>query len=176
MMRLALLLLLSAPATAAPLADIVAGRTVATPGIAGLAAVVADRKGVVRAEALGDAVMGHRPLTVDTPVRVASISKAVVAIGVMRLVEQGRLDLDGDVSRWLGWQLRNPAFPDAKVTLRQLLSHTSGIDDAAGYRLPLGKSLQAEVPAHWAAAPPGTRFSYAIVEIGIFEPPARRLG
>lgn len=165
----AVLLAVAMPTTAAPLADIVAGRgrTAATPGIAGLAVVVADRRGVVRAEALGDAVIGQRPLTVDTPMRVASISKAVVAIGVMRLVEQGRLDLDGDVSKWLGWRLRNPAFREIKVTLRQLLSHTAGIDDAAGYRLPLGKSLQADMPAHWSAAAPGTRFSYANLNYGI---------
>ena len=167
MLRMALLLLLSTPVAAAPLADIVTGRTAATPGIAGLAVVVADRCGVVRAEALGDAVIDRRLLAVDTPMRVASISKVVVAIGVMRLVEQGKLDLDGDVSHWLGWRLRNPAFPYAKVTLRQLLSHTSGVDDAAGYRLPLGKSLQAEMPAHWSAAAPGTRFSYANLNYGI---------
>ncbi|PZN96317.1 MAG: serine hydrolase [Alphaproteobacteria bacterium] len=167
MIRAILLLLLAAPAAAVPLPDLVAGRTLATPGIAGLAVVVADRKGVVRAEALGDAVIGVRPLAVDTPMRVASISKAVVAIGVMRLVEQRQLDLDADVSRWLGWRLRNPAFPDAPVTLRQLLSHTSGIDDAAGYRLPLGKMLRDELPSHWSAAPPGTRFSYANFNYGI---------
>jgi CubicO group peptidase (beta-lactamase class C family) len=167
MLRLTLLLLLSTSAAAAPLADIVAGRTPATPGLAGLAVVVADRAGIVRAEALGDAVIGGRALAVDTPMRVASISKAVVAIGVMRLVEMQTLDLDSDVSRWLGWRLRNPAFPDTPVTLRQLLSHTAGIDDADGYRLPLGASLQAALPAHWSTAAPGKRFSYANLNYGI---------
>ncbi len=166
MIRLALLLL-AAPAAAAPLADIVAGRTTATPGIAGLAVVVADRQGVVRAEGFGEAVIGGRAMTVDTPARVASISKAVVAIAVLRLVEQGKLSLDADVSGWLGWRLRNPAFPEVPVTLRQLLSHTAGIDDGAGYRLPLGKSLRAELPAHWSTAAPGTRFSYANLNYGI---------
>ncbi len=160
--------LVAGQAIAAPLDDLVAGRTPATPGIAGLAVVVADGKGVVRAEAYGDAVIGQRKLSVDTPIRVASISKAVVAIGVMRLVEAGKLDLDSDVSRWLGWQLRNPAFPRAPVTLRQLLSHTSGIDDGPGYRLPLGASIRDELAKseHWGAAP-GTRFSYANLNYGI---------
>src|SRR5687768_13036746 len=49
----------------------------------------------------------QRPLTPDDPVRVASVSKLVVAIGMLRLVEQGKLDLDADVSKTLGWKLRN---------------------------------------------------------------------
>ncbi|WP_163360631.1 serine hydrolase domain-containing protein, partial [Klebsiella aerogenes] len=74
-------------------------------------------------------ISASRPVTADDPVRIASISKLVVAIGVMRLVEQGRLDLDADVSRWLGWKLRNPAFPDAPISLRLLLSHRSSLTD-----------------------------------------------
>ncbi len=164
MLRLLLALLLAAPAAAAPLADLVAGPSAALPG---LVVVVADRKGIVRAQAYGQATMEPaRALAPDTPLRVASVSKAVVAIAVMRLVEQDKLDLDSDVARWLGWRLRNPAFPDAPVTLRQLLSHTSGISDGPGYNFPLGERLQDRMPDHWAAAP-GTRFAYANLNYGI---------
>jgi CubicO group peptidase (beta-lactamase class C family) len=52
-----------------------------------------------------------RAITPDDLARIASVSKLVVAIGVMKLVEQRRLNLDSDVSQWLGWPLRNPAFP-----------------------------------------------------------------
>ena len=136
MLRLLLALALAAPAAAAPLADIAAGKTAASPEMAGLVAVVADRKGVVFQQAYGRAEMVPlRPLTVETPMRVASISKLVVAIGVMRLVEQGRLDLDADVSKYLGWKVRNPAHPEVPVTLRQLLSHTSSHRGRAGLSL-----------------------------------------
>jgi len=74
----------------------------------------------------GDAVL---PVTERTLFRVASISKLVVAVGVMRLVEQGRLDLDADVSALLGWPLRHPQFPTVPITLRLLLSHRSGLSD-----------------------------------------------
>ncbi|CAN5603948.1 hypothetical protein BH23PSE2_BH23PSE2_03620 [soil metagenome] len=82
--------------------------------------------------------------TPDDPVRIASISKTIVAIGVMKLVEDGRLYLDSDVSAQLGWSLRNPAFPARPITLRQLLSHTSSIRDHDDqYAIPLGRSVRA---------------------------------
>jgi len=61
--------------------------------------VTFDRAGVldVRAEGLADRANG-RALSADDPVRIASISKLVVGLGVMRLVESGVLDLDRDVS------------------------------------------------------------------------------
>ncbi|KPF80299.1 hypothetical protein IP88_00595 [alpha proteobacterium AAP81b] len=157
------------PAQAGDLAALVAGRTAATPGIAGLAVVVATRDRVVRAEAYGAAVLDPpRPLRADTPLRVASISKAVVAVAVMRLVEAGKLDLDSDVARWLGRPLRAPAHPEVPITLRQLLSHTAGIEDGPGYRFPLGTDLIASLtPGHWSGAAPGTRFSYANLNYGI---------
>jgi CubicO group peptidase (beta-lactamase class C family) len=84
----------------------------------------------------------RRRVTIDDPVRVASVSKMVTAIGVMQLIDAGKLDLNSDVSRWLGWPLRNPNFPDRPITLSMLLSHTSSVrehDD--DYVIPLGGSL-----------------------------------
>ncbi len=106
----------------------------------------------------------HRVVTLDDPVRIASISKMVTAIGVMRLVEAGKLDLDRDVSGWLGWRLRNPAFPDVPITLRLLMSHRSSLTDAAGYwQTPLGGELRDIVddPRAWDTRhAPGTWFRY----------------
>jgi len=127
--------------------------------------VVFDREGVVRSGAAGLADRrALRPLTIDDPVRIASISKLVVALGVMRMVEAGRLDLDRDASDWLGWRLRNPAFPDRPITLRHLLSHTSSLTDRVDYAVPLGTSLRSVValpPAFDPEHPPGTFFRYA---------------
>ncbi len=142
----------------------------ATPSRAGepiaTVRVAFDRDGVTatRAQGLADIAAG-RAVTADDPVRIASISKLVTAIGVMRLVESGQLDLDADVSRWLGWRLRNPAFPDDPITLRLLLSHRAGLTDAAGYyQVPLGGLLQDVLadPRAWDPAhAPGTFFRYA---------------
>ncbi len=127
--------------------------------------VTFDRNGVRAsgASGLADRRAG-RALTIDDPVRIASVSKLVVALGVMRLAEQGRLDLDADVSDQLGWRLRHPAHPDVPITLRLLLSHRSGLRDEIDYVVPLGGSLRSALqdpkafdPEH----PPGGFFRYA---------------
>jgi len=116
------------------------------------------------ASGLADRAEG-RALTIDDPVRIASVSKLVVALGVMRLVEQGRLDLDADVSGHLGWPLRNRVFAGTPITLRMLLSHRSSLkDDGDGYVIPLGRSLRdalAADAAFDAGHAPGTHFQYA---------------
>lgn len=127
--------------------------------------VTFDRVGVtgVRVTGVADLATG-RAVTADDPVRVASISKLVVAIGALRLVEQGKLDLDADISRALGWTLRNPAFPDTPITLRQLLSHTSSLTDTVDYVLPLDADMAAVLadPTAWDADHrPGGFFRYA---------------
>lgn len=106
--------------------------------------VAFDRKGDVAsfADGIADPQSG-RSVTIDDPVRVASVSKMVTAIGVMKLVDEGKLDLNSDVSRWLAWNLRNPSFPGRPLTLSMLLSHTGSVrehDD--DYVIPLGASLQ----------------------------------
>ncbi|PWL24986.1 MAG: serine hydrolase [Altererythrobacter sp. XM-24bin4] len=106
-----------------------------------------------------------RAVEANDPVRIASISKLIMALATLRLVDEGKVDLNADVSDYLGWHLRSPNFPDAKVTLAQLLSHRSGLRDNAGYVIPLGESLQAKLsdPKAWYAdAPPGEApFEYA---------------
>jgi len=170
---LALVLLLAGPAAAnppkTPLADLVAGRDARSPQLSGVVAVVASKDRMIRAEAHGMAdIASGRPLTPDSVIRVASISKLVVAIAVWRLVEQGKLDLDADVSATLGWPLRHPAHPDTPVTLRQLLSHTSGIVDGPGYSFPLEDRLADWLTAeHWGPGGPGGRFHYANLNYGI---------
>jgi CubicO group peptidase (beta-lactamase class C family) len=106
-----------------------------------------------------------RAVTANDPVRVASISKLIMALTALRLADEGKLDLDRDVSDYLGWKLRSPHHPDAPVTLTHLLSHRAGLSDAGGYFIPLGESLKAKLadPAAWReTGPPGAAaFEYA---------------
>jgi CubicO group peptidase (beta-lactamase class C family) len=118
------------------------------------------------------------PVTEHTLFRVASISKLVVSLGVFRLVEQGLLRLDDDVSTLLGWQLRHPQFPDRPITLRLLLSHRSGLSDggesyAFDGRTRLQDVLQSggrlyQDGQNWRRdREPGTAFEYVNLNFGV---------
>ena len=129
-------------------------------------AVVFDRTSVtpVIVEGLADRE-ASRPVEANDPVRIASISKLVMALATLRLADEGKVNLDADVSTYLGWPLRHPEYPEARVTLAQLLMHRSGLRDDAGYVIPLGESLKAKLadPQAWyRGAPPGEApFEYA---------------
>lgn len=106
-----------------------------------------------------------RLVEANDPVRIASISKLIMALAAMRLAEEGVVDLDADVSGYLGYEVRSPGYPDTPVTLTQLLSHRSGLRDAGGYVISLGEGLEdkLEDPASWYAdaAPGDAPFEYA---------------
>ena len=145
-------------------------------------AVAFDRTSVrpVLAEGLADRASG-RAAGPDDPVRVASISKLVTSLGVMRLVDQGRLNLDADVSDYLGWRLRNPAYPDAPITLRMLLSHRSSLIDGEDlYLVPLGVSLRARLadPRVWDGrhAPGSGWFHYTNLNFPVVASVMERVG
>lgn len=65
--------------------------------------------------------------------RIASISKSFSATSVMQLVEAGKFSLNDDVSKLIGFEVRNHKFPDIVITLKMLLSHTSSLNDSEGY-------------------------------------------
>lgn len=134
-------------------ASIAAAASVAVPSPHSARVRVAfDRSAVRVTLAEGAADASGRRVTADDPVRIASISKLVVALGVMRLVEAGTLDLDRDVSDWLGWRLRHPDYPETPITLRLLLSHRSGLSDGEDlYIIPLGQTVRARLsdPRVW---------------------------
>lgn len=160
-----------------PLDDILAGQGDPRAALAGI--VLVDGKAneaphiAVRgcARFADDGRTCQLPLNENHVVRVASISKLVTAIGVMRLVERGRLDLDRDVSRYLGFPLRNPAFPKRVITLRQLLSHTSSLRDSDVYWAEFPDTLQSlfqTTPAHFDQDhAPGTFFAYTNLNYGV---------
>lgn len=119
-----------------------------------------------------------KPAETSTLYRIASISKLVTTLGVMKLVEENKLALDADIATYLGYPVRNPHFPDAPVTLRMLLTHTSSLrDDAGYYSWPPGSDLRDFLTpggklygngAMWSSqAAPGRYFHYANLPWGV---------
>ncbi len=75
-----------------------------------------------------------KPINENTVFPVASVSKWITSFGVLKLVEQGKLDLDKPVDNYLTrWHLPKSKFDNKKVTVRKLLSHSSGLIDDLGY-------------------------------------------
>ena len=97
--------------------------------IAGASALVMKDGEVLLAKGYGYAdVKSKKPVDpTSTIFRLASISKLFTWISVMQLVEQGKLDLDTDVNRYLDFQIR-PAF-NKPITLRNLMTHTGGFEE-----------------------------------------------
>ncbi len=158
------------------LSRIVEGKGATDPLVgAAIAVMVGDR--LVYAGAAGCAAFDAegktcvRDLSPTSKMRVASISKMALAISLLTLVEDGRLDLDRDVSDYLGWRLRNPAFPDAPVTARQLLSHMSSLTDPEEYWIAAPGDFTAFISEQVAlfdrARPPGAWFRYANINYSV---------
>jgi len=111
-------------------ADVVADPTI--PGEA--VAIRAPGLDVTAATGLADVDAGI-PLTAETPFRVASMTKTLVAAAVLRLVESHEVRLDAPVSEYLSKRtrriLRADGYRPDRITARQLLRHTSGLFDYA---------------------------------------------
>jgi CubicO group peptidase (beta-lactamase class C family) len=110
-----------------PVAEYTIRERMAHWGVPGVSVAVIDGGEVAWAKAWGvtDEATGD-PVTPTTLFQAASISKPVAVMGMLRLVEAGRLDLDEPVGSYLSsWALPGHAF-DEPVTLRRLASHTAG--------------------------------------------------
>ena len=112
-------------------------------------------------------------VTDDTYFRLASVTKMITGMHVMQLVEQGKLDLDADISDYFGYTIRNPHFRKDPITLRQLMSHTSSIYAGGGYvNDPDGYiwkmlSLERSRVANFYKHRPGSKYAYSNFGAGL---------
>jgi len=147
-------------------------------GVPGLSVAVIDGGKIAWARGYGTSdTQSGLPVTTETVFQAASISKPLSAVGVLVLVQRGRLDLNEDVNRELrSWKLAdNELTRRAPVTIRMLLNHTAGLEhsDPGNYvafsmadRLPsLLQILRGEPPARAGAvrvtSVPGSAFAYS---------------
>lgn len=110
--------------------------------------------------AYGWATKNEVPMTVDTKLRIASISKIVLGMETMARLQNGDLSLDEPIGTYWGRNIRNPYYPDTPVTLRSLLTHTSSItvldrhvsDNASiGSFLESSEAFSNRVPGSWGS-------------------------
>ncbi len=96
----------------------------------GFSAVVVQNGRVIFQKGYGVEVAGGRtPLTARSPIAIGSQTKSFTAVAIMKLVEQGKVDLDAPVVRYLPW-FRTADRRGAEITVRMLLHNTSGIPSA----------------------------------------------
>jgi len=120
--------------------DEVLERAVADGAVPSVAAIAANRDGIIFEAAVGPRVVGgDEQVTVDTHFRIMSMTKIVATTVALQLVEQGKLDLDAPVERYRpefaevevleGFDGDTPRTrpPVGKATVRQLLTHTTGL-------------------------------------------------
>ena len=99
-----------------------------------LAVAVIDNGKIVHLSANGlRDVQLKKKATVSTPFHIASVSKTVTNIAVFKLVEMGKIDLKVDINTYLPFKVKNPFFPNEKITVELLLKHRSGIKDDGKY-------------------------------------------
>nr|WP_275983744.1 serine hydrolase domain-containing protein [Paenibacillus hamazuiensis] len=97
--------------------------------IPGLSVAITRGDRVVLAKGYGK-TDGQTPVSADTPFAVASLSKSFTAFAVMQLAEEGLIDLDAPLARYVKSFRLNDRRGSA-ITIRQLMKHTSGVTDTA---------------------------------------------
>ena len=144
--------------------------------VAGASFIVAHQGEVVFREGVGYAdIESKRPFTADELLPIASVSKPFMASVVMALVDQGKLNLDDPVEKYLpafkGKRVQGSMSPAKPMTIRQLISHTAGfwgnkgissekMDLIRNFERPLGATIDL-VAKYDLAYEPGTKWVYS---------------
>jgi CubicO group peptidase (beta-lactamase class C family) len=139
---------------------------IANHEIAGAVTVIVDRNGIRHLGCIGDAdIAARKPMTPDTLFWIASMTKPVTGVAVLMLQDEGKLSVNDPVAKHLPEfaSLKTPSGKPANLTIRQILTHTSGLGEARGPEAANARTLADLVPV-WLAAPmqyePGEKWSY----------------
>lgn len=157
------------PAVAQEAFDAILADAAATYGAVGMQAAVLSRGEVIHTAHYGWAQKGKVPVTDDTMYRVASLTKTVVSMVAHRLIDEGKLSLDDDVSDYLGVKVRHPSYPDIPITVRMLLNHTSALRQTDINALTSPAKWRAHLTSSRAftADKPGTVYEYNNVAFSV---------
>jgi len=101
--------------------------------IPGVAIGIVRGEEVVYVQGYGVADEAGRAMTSDTPFLIASLTKSITALGIMQLVEEGRIDLDAPIQKYLPWFRVADEETSSQITIRHLLHQTSGFSERESY-------------------------------------------
>ena len=129
----------------------------------GLAVAIVQGDEIIFAKGYGEAAPGV-PVTPQTQFYIGSTTKGFTALAVMQLVEQGKLELDAPVQKYLPWFKVADPEASSKITVRHLLNHTSGLGEAGDPHVDVYTSSLEEQVRLLAdvrpTAPVGSQFQY----------------
>lgn len=139
--------------------------------IPGLALAITQGDQVLYVQGYGNAGNG-RPVTPQTQFLIASVSKSFTALAVMQLVENGTVDLDAPVQRYLPEFTTADPETASQVTIRHLLNNTSGLSETgfADLAMPQPETIEERVTSLRAARPaarPGGEYHYFSPNYGV---------
>ncbi|MEM6348423.1 MAG: serine hydrolase domain-containing protein [Bacteroidota bacterium] len=123
-------------------------------GLPGFAVAIVDANGLKFTQGYGYANLKDKiPYTPQTVQNIASISKTVIGVNLMKAVEMGKLQLDDPINKYLPFEVTNPWYPEIPITIRHLATHTSSIRDrnySLSYLLEEEEARQdPDVPQDW---------------------------
>jgi len=99
-------------------------------GLVGIGAAIIVNKELVWAKGYGYADNENKiPFTPNTIMNIGSIAKTFTGVCLMHAIEDKKLSLDDDINKYLPFKVTNPFFPNEKITLRTLATHTSSLAD-----------------------------------------------
>lgn len=143
--------------------------------IAGVGLVIVDENASLHEAYLGLASRENRlPVTDNTVFRVGSITKTFTSLAILKLVEQGKLDLNEKVSHYLSESVYTNTYPASPIRLAHLLEHTAGFHDMDKHEWEfkhsnwtLSQSLQYSPQSRTTAWQPGQYSSYSNSGAGV---------
>ncbi|MDM5189029.1 serine hydrolase domain-containing protein [Bacillus sp. DX4.1] len=103
--------------------------------IPGAAIAMVHNDEIIYSKGWGITGKNHNPVTKDTPFLIGSNSKAFTALGIMKLVDQKKLELDEPVQTYLPWFTLKDKKLASQITIKQLLTQTSGLSTEIGLSL-----------------------------------------
>lgn len=102
--------------------------------IIGVGVAMVNQDGVLYTRGFGYADKATQaPYTENTIQHIASVSKTLIGIALLKAQEMGKLKLDDPIEKYLPFPVTNPNFPNETISIRHLALHTSGINDTEQY-------------------------------------------